>query len=105
RGGRRGCAQDAVREHRFNILRPPRILRGLRADLWAMTGRVDGKIALVTGAAQGLGEAAARMLAREGARVAITDINVDGAAKVAEGLNAEREGCAMALRHDVTQEN
>jgi len=41
-----------------------------------MVGRVEGKIALVTGGAQGLGEAAARMLAREGARVAITDINI-----------------------------
>ena len=44
-----------------------------------MSGRVEGKIALVTGGAQGLGEAAARMLAREGARVAISDVNVAGA--------------------------
>jgi NAD(P)-dependent dehydrogenase (short-subunit alcohol dehydrogenase family) len=44
-----------------------------------MVGRVEGKIALVTGGAQGLGEAASRMLAREGARVAITDINIVGA--------------------------
>jgi len=70
-----------------------------------MTGRVEGKIALVTGAAQGLGEATARMLAREGARVVITDINVDGASKLARALNAEREGCAIALRHDVTLED
>jgi len=45
-----------------------------------MVGRVEGKIALVTGGTQGLGEAAARMLAREGARVAITDIKIAGLA-------------------------
>ena len=43
-----------------------------------MTGRVERKIALVTGSAQGLGEAAARMLAREGAHVAISELKVDG---------------------------
>ena len=69
-----------------------------------MSGRVAGKIALVTGGAQGLGEATARLLAREGARVAVTDINGDGAAAVARALNAEREGAAIALRHDVTEE-
>lgn len=70
-----------------------------------MTGRVEGKIALVTGAAQGLGEATARLLAREGVRVAVTDINFAGATKLADALNAEREGCALALRHDVTRED
>lgn len=48
-----------------------------------MAGRVDGKIALVTGGAQGLGEATSRMLTREGARIAITDANIAGAQKVA----------------------
>jgi len=70
-----------------------------------MPGRVEGKIALVTGAAQGLGEAAARMLAREGARVAVTDINADGAARLAHALNTAREGCAIAITHDVTRED
>jgi len=69
-----------------------------------MTGRVAGKIALVTGAAQGLGEAIAHMLAREGARVAVTDINVEGAAKVAASIDAERPDTALALPHDVTKE-
>jgi len=69
-----------------------------------VTGRVEGKLALVTGAAQGLGEATARMLAREGARVAITDINADGAEKVARSINEEREGAAIAIPHDVTNE-
>jgi NAD(P)-dependent dehydrogenase (short-subunit alcohol dehydrogenase family) len=70
-----------------------------------MTGRVEGKIALITGGAQGLGEAAARMLAREGANVVITDVNAKGAAAVAESINAQRKGAAIAVAHDVTQEN
>ena len=64
--------------------------------------RVEGKKALVTGAAQGLGEAIAKMLARHGARVALTDINFDGAAAVAAAINAENPGSAFACRHDVT---
>jgi NAD(P)-dependent dehydrogenase (short-subunit alcohol dehydrogenase family) len=69
-----------------------------------MAGRVEGKIALVTGGAQGLGEAAARMLVREGARVAVTDVNIEGAKKVADSVNAQRKGAAIAVRQDVTQE-
>ena len=70
-----------------------------------MTGRVEGKISLVTGAAQGLGEAASRMLVREGARVAITDINYDGAVRLAHALDAENAGSAIAISHDVTCED
>jgi len=69
-----------------------------------MSGRVEGKVALVTGGAQGLGEAISRMLAREGARVAISDVNAKGAEKVAADINASRKGAAVALAHDVTQE-
>jgi len=69
-----------------------------------MAGRVEGKIALITGGAQGLGEAAARMLAREGAKVVITDVNAKGAAAIAESINAARKGSAIALAHDVTKE-
>ena len=50
-----------------------------------MTGRVAGKRALITGAASGIGAAAARMLAAEGARVALADIDLDGARTVADG--------------------
>lgn len=68
-------------------------------------GRVQGKKALVTGAAQGLGAAHAWMLAREGARVLLTDINGDGATAQAEAINAELgAGTAFAMRHDVTSE-
>ena len=40
-----------------------------------MTGRVEGKMSFVTGAAQGLGEAIAYMLAKEGSKVVLADIN------------------------------
>jgi NAD(P)-dependent dehydrogenase (short-subunit alcohol dehydrogenase family) len=66
-------------------------------------GRVSGKLALVTGAAQGLGAAHAALLAREGAKVLLTDINAEGAAAQAEAINAEwGAGTAFAMRHDVT---
>ena len=67
-----------------------------------MAGRVEGKAALVTGAAQGLGEAIARMLAREGATVALTDINADKAAAVAEDINRTRPSTAIHWSSDVT---
>jgi len=69
-----------------------------------MTGRVAGKSALITGAAGGLGQAMARMLAREGAKVAVTDMNLDGAEALAEAINAEHPGMAFAFAHDVTDE-
>ncbi|MCK9544799.1 MAG: SDR family NAD(P)-dependent oxidoreductase, partial [Novosphingobium sp.] len=39
-----------------------------------MAGRLDGKIAIITGAGSGIGAAHARIFAREGAKVAVTDI-------------------------------
>lgn len=65
-------------------------------------GRVENKVALVTGAAQGLGAAIARMMAREGANVVLTDINFAAAEDEAQAINAERTGAAIALEHDVT---
>jgi len=67
-------------------------------------GRVAGKQALITGAAGGLGEAMAWMLAREGARVAVTDVNLDGVEALADAINAEVPGAAFAFAHDVTDE-
>ncbi|NKB99385.1 MAG: SDR family oxidoreductase [Pseudomonadales bacterium] len=49
-------------------------------------GRVDGKVALVTGAASGIGHATARALGREGARVYVTDINIDAGRAVADEI-------------------
>lgn len=68
-----------------------------------MAGRCEGKLALVTGAAQGLGAAHARRLAEEGARVLCTDINGEGAeataARIVEEVGA---GHAHGVQHDVT---
>lgn len=70
-----------------------------------MSGRVAGKTALVTGAARGLGAATARMLAREGARVLLTDIDETGVAQQAAAIDAEcGKGTAFSARHDVTSE-
>lgn len=63
-------------------------------------GRVQGKKAFITGAAQGLGEATARMLAREGASVALADIQTDKVRAVAESIVAAG-GQAYAYDLDV----
>ncbi|MEL7454220.1 MAG: SDR family NAD(P)-dependent oxidoreductase, partial [Pseudomonadota bacterium] len=68
-------------------------------------GRLNNKMAFVTGGAQGLGEAIAHMFAKEGAKVAVTDVNGDGAAATAEAINASMgEATAFAWQHDVTDE-
>ncbi len=54
-----------------------------------MTNRLTGKTAIVTAAGQGLGEAIAMTLAREGASVAISDINLDQASRVGAAIEAE----------------
>jgi len=60
-------------------------------------------MAFITGGAQGLGEATARMFAREGAKVTVTDINGAGAEAVAASINEEHgAGTAFAWQHDVT---
>ncbi|MBN8845857.1 MAG: glucose 1-dehydrogenase [Sphingomonadales bacterium] len=63
-------------------------------------GRMAGKVALVTGAASGLGEATARAFAREGAQVLLTDISDEGAA-VAKAIGP----AARFARQDVTDED
>ncbi len=66
-----------------------------------MAGRVDGKVALVTGAASGIGLACAERLAAEGARVILTDLS--DAADAAKAIKAQG-GEASYLHQDVTDE-
>jgi 3alpha(or 20beta)-hydroxysteroid dehydrogenase len=63
-------------------------------------GRLDGKVALITGAARGQGEAAARAFVEEGARVVIADVNDIEGKKLADDLG----GAAVYQHLDVTQE-
>lgn len=65
-----------------------------------MTGRVSGKVAVVTGAASGLGEATARLMHAEGATVLLTDIQDDRGKRVAGELGDR----ALYLHCDVTAE-
>jgi 3(or 17)beta-hydroxysteroid dehydrogenase len=66
-------------------------------------GRLEDKVAIITGGAMGLGEAMARMFAREGARVVITDIADAEGEAVAAGIVAAG-GAATYRRLDVSDE-
>ena len=58
-----------------------------------MSRSVAGKIVLVTGAASGMGRATAHVFAREGARVAVTDVRLEDARAVADEIAAEGGDC------------
>jgi len=68
-----------------------------------MSGRVQGKVALVTGGASGIGRGCAEKLAAEGAVVVVTDLQDDKGAEVVAAI-AKAGGKAEYLRHDVTDE-
>jgi NAD(P)-dependent dehydrogenase (short-subunit alcohol dehydrogenase family) len=67
-------------------------------------GKLDGKVAIVTGAGSGLGEECARVLALHGARVAVVDIQAEAAAAVAQSI---RDGGsdALAITTDMIDED
>jgi 3alpha(or 20beta)-hydroxysteroid dehydrogenase len=62
-------------------------------------GRLDGKIAIITGAASGLGEAQARLFVAEGAKVVMTDIQESGG-----NIAAELGNSAIFLHHDISDQ-
>jgi 3(or 17)beta-hydroxysteroid dehydrogenase len=65
-----------------------------------MPGRVEDKVAIVTGAASGIGRGCAEALAREGARVVLTDVQEELGREAAKAIG----GDAVFVRHDVTNE-
>lgn len=67
-------------------------------------GQVQGKVALVTGAASGIGAACAEVLAREGADVLMTDIDDARGEALAARINAAGAGRAHFMHQDVTEE-
>ena len=68
-----------------------------------MAGRVEGKVALVTGGASGIGRGCAERLAQEGAVVVVTDLQDDKGAQTVAAIEA-MGGKASYLHHDVTSE-
>ena len=66
-------------------------------------GRLDGKVALITGGAGGMGSAQARLLAQEGAAVVIADIRDELATRLAAEITGSG-GAASQVRLDVTSE-
>jgi len=66
-----------------------------------MPGRVDGKVALVTGGASGIGRATALTFAREGAKLVVADMNTDGGQQTVHMIT-ENGGEAIFVQVDVT---
>ncbi len=76
-----------------------------KANASAVSGRLQGKIVLVTGAAQGFGKGIAEQLADEGANLVIADMNAEGAAATAEDFcNRYGVGRAIAVTANVSDE-
>ncbi len=69
-----------------------------------MMGRLQDKVIIITGAANGMGACEAQMFAREGARIVATDIDAARVQSVARAI-MDAGGEAIGIGHDVTQED
>ncbi|MBU2552444.1 MAG: SDR family oxidoreductase [Proteobacteria bacterium] len=68
------------------------------------TGRLEGKVAVITGAASGIGQAASIMFAREGARVVLADVVEDEMRRIVDEIES-KGGTAVMKRTDVSDED
>ena len=68
-----------------------------------MAGRLQGKVALITGGSSGIGEATAKLFAREGAKVVIADVQLEKGQQVVAAIQAEG-GEASFVRADVSRD-
>jgi NAD(P)-dependent dehydrogenase (short-subunit alcohol dehydrogenase family) len=66
-------------------------------------GRLDGKVCVITGAGSGIGRASASLFAKEGARVVVGDLDMEGAERTVSDIQ-DSGGSAWAWRVDVTDE-
>jgi 3(or 17)beta-hydroxysteroid dehydrogenase len=62
--------------------------------------RLKGKVAIITGAAKGLGEADARLFAQEGAQVIVTDVDVENGQRVAKEIGPQATFMRLDVRHE-----
>jgi 3-oxoacyl-[acyl-carrier protein] reductase len=67
------------------------------------TGKLDGRVAVVTGAGSGIGRASAELFAQEGARVVVVDVNAEPAQATADAIEAAG-GKALAVPTDVADD-
>ena len=69
-----------------------------------MVGRLDGKVALISGAARGMGECEARLFVREGAKVVMGDVLDEPGQKAVQEIS-QQGGAATYIHLDVTKES
>jgi NAD(P)-dependent dehydrogenase (short-subunit alcohol dehydrogenase family) len=74
----------------------------MKEEVLSSNKKLSGQYAVVTGAAGGLGEVIAKILAQEGASVAVADINIQEAKRVESEIQ-ENGGLALAIQFDVTR--